>query len=301
MGSAGRLFCFGFGYSAEALARRLKADGWTVAGTCRDEVRKAEMAKLGVKAHPFESAHPLDDAAKIFSSFDHFLISIPPENAGDASHDPVLRHHRDHLLAAASSLTWIGYLSSTGVYGDAQGRPVDEAWPCRPTSARSQRRLEAENAWLALARRPSLLPVHGFRLAGIYGPGRSALDDARRGAAKRIDRPRHRFSRIHVDDVANVLAASIARPRPGAIYNVCDDEPAPPATVTEEACRLLGIAPPPLQSFAEAAKTMSPMALGFWRDDRYMLNVRIKHELGVKLLYPDYRAGLKAILDAGGR
>lgn len=300
MGSAGRLFCFGFGFSAEALARRLKKDGWTIAGTCREDGRRAAMAKLGVKAYPFDSARPLDDAANVLSSFSHILVSIPPEAAGDAGHDPVLRHHRDHLLAATPSLKWIGYLSSTGVYGDAQGRPVDEAWPCRPTSTRSQRRLEAENAWHGLARRPSLLPVHIFRLAGIYGPGRSALDSVRAGTAKRIDRPRHRFARIHVDDVANVLAASIARPHPGAIYNVSDDEPASPAAVTEEACRLLGVAPPPMLSFAEASKAMSPMALGFWRDDRFMLNYRIKTELGVKLLYPDYRAGLKAILDAGG-
>ncbi|MBM3566390.1 MAG: SDR family oxidoreductase [Alphaproteobacteria bacterium] len=300
MGSAGRLFCFGFGYSAEALARRLKTEGWTIAGTCRDDTRKAEMAALGVEAHPFDSALPLSDAAKVLASFTHILISVPPDSGADQGLDPVLRHHRDHLLGAVKSLRWIGYLSSTGVYGDAQGRPVDESWPSRPTSARSQRRLETENAWLALSRRPSLLPVHVFRLAGIYGPGRSALDDVRKGTAKRIDRPRHRFSRIHVDDIANVLAASMARPHAGAVYNVSDDEPAPPAMVTEEACRLLKADLPPLQSFTEASRTMSQMALGFWRDDRYMLNVRIKHELGVKLLYPDYRAGLKAILKAKG-
>ena len=160
-------------------------------------------------------------------------------------------------------------------------------------------RADAEAAWLRL-HRDSGVPVHIFRLAGIYGPGRSALDQARNGSARRIDKPGHLFSRIHVDDIANVLWASIARPDPGAVYNVCDDEPAAPADVTAEACRLLGIAPPPLVPFDEAAKDMSEMAKSFWRDNRRVANGRIKRDLDVRLRYPDYRAGLKAVLDAGG-
>jgi nucleoside-diphosphate-sugar epimerase len=300
MKTAKRLFCFGLGYSAEALIRRLKGKGWSFAGTCREEKTRARFAKRGIKAHLFDGERPLADAGKVLAGTTHLLISIPPGEEGEGAPDPVLRHHLDHLLAAKSAIKWIGYLSSTSVYGDAQGRPVDEDWPCRPTSTRSRRRLEAESAWLALARAPSPLPVHAFRLAGIYGPGRSELDRVRAGAAKRIDRPRHRFARVHVDDIANVLAASIAKPEPGAVYNVCDDEPAPPAAVTEEACRLLGLTPPPLQTLEQASQTMSPMARSFWRDDRFMLNFRIKSELGIKLAYPDYRAGLKAILKAGG-
>jgi nucleoside-diphosphate-sugar epimerase len=300
MKSAKRLFCFGLGYSAEALVRRLKGKGWRVAGTCREEKTRARLAKRGIKAYRFDTGRPLADADKILAGTTHLLISIPPGDESEGAADPVLRHHLEHLLAMKDTIKWIGYLSSTSVYGDAQGRPVDEDWPCRPTSISGRRRAEAESAWLALARGASPLPVHAFRLAGIYGPGRSELDRVRAGTAKRIDRPRHRFARIHVDDIAGVLAASIAKPRPGAIYNVCDDEPAPPAAVTEEACRLLKVEPPPFQTLEQAAKTMSPMARNFWRDDRFMLNFRIKRELGAKLAYPDYRAGLKAILKAGG-
>jgi nucleoside-diphosphate-sugar epimerase len=303
MKAAKRLFCFGLGYSAEALIRRLtrsKSKGWTIAGTCREEKRRAQLAKRGIKAYRYDGDRPLADAEKILAGTTHLLISIPPGDEGDGAADPVLRHHLEHVLAIKDKIKWIGYLSSTSVYGDAQGRPVDEDWACRPTSTRSRRRLEAESAWLALARAPAPLPVHAFRLAGIYGPGRSELDRVRAGTAKRINRPRHRFSRIHVDDIAGVLVASIARPRPGAIYNVCDDEPAPPAAVTEEACRLLRLAPPPFQTLEQVSETMSQMARNFWRDDRFMLNVRIKSELGAKLAYPDYRAGLKAILKAGG-
>ncbi|MSO84449.1 MAG: SDR family oxidoreductase [Rhodospirillales bacterium] len=295
-----RLFCFGLGYSAEALIRRLKRKGWTVAGTCREEKRRAQLARLGIKAYRFDGERPLNDANKILAGVTHLLISIPPSDDGAGAADPVLRHHLEHLLATRNTIKWIGYLSSTSVYGDARGLPVDEDWPCRPTSMRSQRRIEAESAWRALARGPAPLPVHAFRLAGIYGPGRSELDRARAGTAKRIDRPRHRFARIHVDDIASVLMASIVKPRPGAIYNVCDDEPAPPSAVTEEACRLLKVSPPPFQFLDEALKSMSPMARGFWRDYRFLLNFRIKSELKVKLVYPDFRAGLKAILKAGG-
>jgi nucleoside-diphosphate-sugar epimerase len=300
MKAAKRLFCFGLGYSAEALIRRLKGKGWTIAGTCREAKTRARLAKRGFKAHLFDGARPLENAGKILAGTTHVLVSIPPADVGDGATDPVLLHHLEDLRAARGTIKWIGYLSSTSVYGDAQGRPVDENWPCRPTSLSGRRRLEAESAWLALARAAEPLPVHAFRLAGIYGPGRSELDRVRAGTAKRINRPRHRFARIHVDDIAAVLLASIAKPNPGAAYNVCDDEPAAPARVTEEACRLLEVEPPPMQFLDDALKTMSPMARNFWRDDRFMLNFRVKGELGVKLAYPNYRAGLKAILKAGG-
>jgi nucleoside-diphosphate-sugar epimerase len=300
MKSAKKLFCFGLGYSAEALIRRLKGKGWSVAGTCREAKAQARFAKRGIKAHLFDGTRPLAEAGKVLAGTTHVLVSIPPGDAYDHAPDPVLHHHLKDLLATKGAIKWIGYLSSTSVYGDAQGRPVDEDWLCRPTSISGRRRVEAESAWLALARAPESLPVHAFRLAGIYGPGRSEFDRVRAGTAKRIDRPRHRFARIHVDDIANVLTASIAKPNPGAAYNVCDDEPAAPARVTEEACRLLKRDPPPLRTFDEASAAMSPMARNFWRDDRFMLNVRIKSELGVKLAYPNYRAGLKAILKARG-
>lgn len=292
--STRRLFCFGFGYSAEALARVVRADGWAVAGTGRTTERQRALAAAGLEAFRFDTGHPLENPRAALAGATHVLVSVPPDDAGD----PVLNAHRADLSAVAG-LTWIGYLSTTGVYGDTDGAWVDETAPLQPTSARSRQRVNAEDAWLALGREHGL-PVHVFRLAGIYGPGRSALDQVRAGTARRIDRPDHLFSRIHVDDIARVLVASMARPNPGAVYNVCDDTPATPAAVIEEACRLLGVPSPPLVPFAEAAKAMSPMALSFWRDNRRVVNRRIKEELGVTLKYPSYREGLQAILAAGG-
>lgn len=292
--SSRRLFCFGLGYSAEALARVARADGWAVAGTGRTVERPRALAEAGVEVFRFDTGRPLENPRVALAGATHVLVSVPPDDAGDA----VLNAHRADL-AALSGLRWIGYLSTTGVYGDTGGAWVDEAAPVKPTSARSRQRADAERAWLALGREHGL-PVHVFRLAGIYGPGRSALDQVRAGTARRIDRPDHLFSRIHVDDIARVLMASIAKPRPGSVYNVCDDTPATPAAVIEEACRLRGVPPPPLVPFAEAAQAMSPMALSFWRDNRRVVNRRIKEELGVVLKYPNYRDGLRGILEAGG-
>jgi len=170
---------------------------------------------------------------------------------------------------------------------------VDESSELRPTGERGRRRVAAETAWLDLWRRHGL-PVHVFRLAGIYGPGRSAFDSLRQGRAQRVDKPGQVFSRIHVDDIAAVLAASMAKPNPGAIYNVCDDDPAPPAEVIAHAADLLGIEPPPLVPFAEAK--LSDMARSFYADNKRVRNDRIKGELGVELAYPDYRRGLADIL-----
>ena len=196
-------------------------------------------------------------------------------------------------------LAWAGYLSTTGVYGDTGGARVDETAAVNPTSERGRRRAEAEDGWLDLWRAAGV-PVHVFRLSGIYGPGRSALGAVRAGTARRIDKPGHLFARIHVDDIAVVLRASMARPDPGAVYNVCDDQPAPAADVVAFACEILGVDAPPLVPFRQAARDMSPMALSFWRDNRRVDNTRIKRELGVRLNFPDYRAGLRAVLAAEG-
>jgi len=292
--SRSRLFCFGFGYSAGRLAHALIADGWRVAGTTRTAAGQARLAAEGIDAYRFDGEAPLAAAPSTLAGTTHLLDSVPPGPAGD----PVLIHHgRD--IRALKTLAWIGYLSTTGVYGDTLGATVDEASLLNPTSERSRQRADAEAAWLDLAR-DHKLPVHVFRLAGIYGPGRSALDQVRSGQARRIDRPGHLFSRIHVDDIANVIRASMARPNPGAVYNVCDDEPAEPANVIAFACRLLDVAPPPAIPFEEARVTMSPMALSFWRDNRRVANRRIKDELGVVLRYPNYREGLRAVLAEGG-
>jgi len=287
------LFCFGLGYSASALAARLLADGWRVAGTSRQAAPPARAD--GIAVFPFGRDRPLSAAgAAALADATHVLVSIPPDAVGD----PVLDGCRA-ALAAARRLGWIGYLSTTGVYGDTGGAPVDEQSTLAPTSRRGEWRVAAERGWLALGGERGV-SVQIFRLAGIYGPGRSAFDRLRTGQAQRIDRPGHRFGRIHVDDIAGVLQAALARPRPGGVYNVADDEPAEPEKVIAFAAGLLGLPPPPLVAFDEAAKTMSPMALSFWQDNRVVTNRRIHAELGVRLAYPSYREGLAAILAAGG-
>lgn len=286
-----RLFCFGFGFSAQALAARLARAGWRIAGTCRAEEKRRQLAERGVETWLFDRDRPLAAPREALATATAVLVSAPPDGQGD----PVLDHHGAEI--AELDLDWIGYLSTTGVYGDTGGALVDEDAPLNPTSARSRRRVEAEAAWLGLRRRHNL-PVHVFRLAGIYGPGRSVLDQVRAGRIRRIDRPGHLFSRIHVDDIARVVQASMARPRSGGIYNVCDDEPAAQSDVVAFACALLGIEPPPPMTFDQAAKEMSAMALSFWADNRRVDNTRIKQDLGVALAYSDYRAGLRAVLAA---
>ena len=229
-----RLFCFGIGYSAGVLARRLMAAGWSVAGTCQGGERRDELIAQGIDAYLFDRDRPLADPAGALAGTTHLLCSVPPDAAGD----PVL-DLSGPTLATLGELQWAGYLSTTGVYGDTGGLPVDETAPLVPTSERSRRRVAAETAWRSLGRDHGL-PVHVFRLAGIYGPGRSVLDKVRDGSVQRIDKPGHAFGRIHVDDIAAVLMASMTKPDPGAVYNVCDDEPAPPAEVAGFACDLLG-------------------------------------------------------------
>jgi len=277
------LFCFGLGYSAEVLARDLlrpnpATAAWRVSGSTRDPERRRRLEALGIAVRDA----PGDDAT-------HLLSSVPPDEAGD----PVLRAHGARIDALGAR--WIGYLSTTGVYGDSGGQWVDEATPPNPGEPRSRRRLAAERLWQAT--RP---PAHIFRLPGIYGPGRSAVDQVRSGTAKRVVKPGHLFSRIHVADIARVLRASMARPNPGAIYNVCDDEPAESHVVMQHAAHLLGRAPPPAVPFAEAE--LSPMARSFYAESRRVRNRRIKEELGVELAYPTYREGLAAIVagEAGG-
>jgi len=214
------LFCFGLGYSATVLAARLRARGWSIAGTTRDPQAVAALREGGIDAFLFDRGRPLDDAAAALAGATHVLSSVPPDADGDA----VLDHHgRD--IAAASDVNWIGYLSTTGVYGNRDGGWVDEDSALEPTGERGRRRVAAERAW------QELVPVHIFRLAGIYGPGRNAIASVRAGTATRIDKPGQVFSRIHVADIAAVLEASIERPNPGRIYNVCDDDPASPADV----------------------------------------------------------------------
>jgi nucleoside-diphosphate-sugar epimerase len=271
------LFCFGLGYTARALARVVQGRGWSVAGTSRDGAGDT-IAFDGDRDLP---RNALDGVT-------HILVSAPPGAHGD----PVLRRCRGELIARAPQLAWVGYLSTTGVYGDHGGGWVDEDTPRAPLSDRARRRVEAEDAWLALERDHGL-PVHVFRLAGIYGPGRNQLEGVREGSARRIIKQNQVFSRIHVDDIAGVLLASMAGPNPGRAYNVADDEPAPPQDVVAFAAELLGRPAPPAVPFEDAE--LSPMARSFYRESKRVSNRRIKQELGYQLLYPTYREGLTAL------
>jgi nucleoside-diphosphate-sugar epimerase len=286
-----RLFCFGLGFTAAALCRRLKAEGWAIAGTGQSERSVAEIAAQGFNALPFDGSAPGRGVPDALVRATHVLTSVPPDERGE----PVLIHHGQDI-AAAPHLRWIGYLSTVGVYGDANGGWVDEDSPTDPGLDRARRRLASEAHWQTLHLLSRRVVI--FRLAGIYGPGRSALDTVRSGTARRIVKPGQVFNRIHVDDIATVLAASMAGAGSHGLYNVADDEPAPPQDVIAHAARLLGLAPPPEEDFAAAR--LSPMSASFYAKNQRVRNGRIKADLGVRLAYPDYHAGLAAIYRDGG-
>lgn len=271
------LFCFGFGFSAKTLAARLAGPDWKISATSRSAEGVAAIEALGFTGSLF------DANLKIPGDATHLLVSAPPDDDGD----PVLQQCAGQLQGL-KQLAWAGYLSTTGVYGDKGGDWVDEETPLAPNTQRGRRRLSAEQAWLKLG-----LPVHLFRLAGIYGPGRNQLLAVMSGTANRIIKPGQIFSRIHVEDIAGVLQASMARPNPLRAYNVCDDEPCPPQEVVAFAAQLLGLPLPPEIPFEEAE--LSPLARSFYADSKRVSNARMKKELGYNLLYPNYRVGLKAL------
>lgn len=276
------LLLFGEGFTGKRLRAALEADGWQVTGTGRN----AGKDKLA-----FDGTAPLPAAA--LAGVTHVVASIPPDDAGD----PALRLHAE-ALANLPSLEWVGYLSTTGVYGNHDGAWVDETTPTAPTAARSQRRVLAEQAWLDWGKQAGK-PVQVFRLAGIYGPGRSALERVQAPGAQSILKPGHAMGRIHVDDIVQIVRAGIAHPNAGPIFNCADDEPAQTADVLAYAAELLGIPAPPAVPFEEA--DLSAMARSFYADNRRVANGRIKRELGVALAYPTYREGLRAIYDATRR
>jgi nucleoside-diphosphate-sugar epimerase len=276
-----RLFIFGLGYSGSEIARHATAAGWSVAGTLRDADKARPLAAAGIETHLFDgTAAP---PAQALAGTTHVLCTIAPGSAGD----PALRSSAPLLRAAR----WLGYLSTTGVYGDHAGAWVDETTPPRPTQPRSVERLAAERAWQAMG-------AALFRLPGIYGPGRSAIDQVKAATARRIDKPGQVFSRIHVADIATTVLAAMTRASTGAIYNVADDLPAANADVVAYACALLALPAPPLVPWAEIAPTMSAMARSFYAESRRVRNDRIKKELGVTLAYPTYREGLRAIANS---
>jgi nucleoside-diphosphate-sugar epimerase len=277
------LFCFGLGFAAQVLAKRMHAQGWTVSGSCRAIDRKDSLKELSV--FPFDGAHATEEVRKAVSKATHLLVSIPPQPSGDV----VLKNFSSQI-AESKNLEWVGYISSTGVYGDTQGKWVDESSPLQPATELNERRVEAENGWLKIA------PVMIFRCAAIYGPGRNLLVSVKHGRARRIEKEGLVFSRTHVEDLAQTLEASIKKPKHGEIYNVSDDEPSPPSEAVEYACKLLNVAPPPLIPFESAE--LSEIARGFYLTCKRVANKKMKEELGVKLQYPDYRSGLDAIFKA---
>ena len=279
------LLSFGHGYSAQALSALLPKN-WRIIGTTRSEDKAAALMASGIEPRIWPGA----DLNPALNAATHLLISASPTEAGD----PVLNELRAEIEARRDQFEWVGYLSTTGVYGDQDGGWVDEQTPLTPSTKRGQMRVDAEAAWQALG-----LPLHIFRLAGIYGPGRGPFAKVRNGTARRIIKQGQVFSRIHVEDIAQTLAASIAQPNAGAIYNLCDDDPAPPEDVIAHAAELLGIPIPPAQDFETA--DMTPMARSFYAENKKVRNDRIKSELGISLKYPDYRVGLAALLAADQR
>ena len=272
------LLSLGHGYTASALAARLLPLGWQVIGTTRSPANVKEMRAAGVEPLLWPG-----DPGPALARATHVLCSAAPEAGGD----PFLATHGAQIAAARPA--WVGYLSTTAVYGDHQGAWVDEDTPVNPGSARAVQRVLAERQWAATG-----LPVHVFRLAGIYGPGRGPFAKVRDGSARRIIKPGQVFSRIHVADIAQVLLTSIKRPDPGTVYNVCDDDPAPPEDVLSYAASLLGLPEPPTVAYAEAE--MTPMARSFYSESKRVRNRRIRDALGVVLAYPTYREGLAALL-----
>jgi dTDP-4-dehydrorhamnose reductase len=289
------LFCFGLGYSARHLASKLEEDGWHIAGTARSAEGVERIQDLGYMGYVFDGlkpgagSGPSQGAGPAARRASHIVVSAPPDSQGD----PVLRHHAADI--AQSNAEWIGYLSTIGVYGDHGGAWVDETTPATPSSERSRRRALAEQQWLDFGK-ASGKRVEIFRLAGIYGPGSSAIEGVRSGTTRSIVKPDQVFNRIHVEDIARTLIAAFSRPHVRAIYNVTDDEPAPPQDVNAYAASLLGL-PPPVEIAYEAAE-LSEMGRSFYSENKRVRNDRIKNDLGVELAFPTYREGLAAI--AGG-
>lgn len=288
--SARRILIFGYGGVGAATGRRLAAEGWDIAATARTASAAAGLASENVAA--VDLAAPAQVLAAVQNA-DAILVTAPPGEAGC----PGLEALAGPLRARRGRPAWIGYLSTTGVYGDRGGRWVFEETKVSPLSAEAVRRVEAERGWGDLAAETGA-DLTVFRLPGLYGPGRSAFDRLRAGDARRLARAGQVFSRLHLDDAAAGVAAAIARPRPGAVFNLCDDKPAPSADVTAHAARLLGLPVPPLEAVDLVA--LSPAARRFWSESKRVSNARAKAELGWRPAYPTYREGLAAILAAGG-
>lgn len=286
------LLVFGYGYTARRLGAQLRLQGWDVTGTTRSPERAEELAAEGTRGLVFDPAEgPSTEVRDAVRNATHLLDSIPTRGEGD----PVLRHLRDEVTEAAGRrLSWMAFLSTTGVYGEHHGAWVDEATPPHPGLERTRLRLAAEEGWAALSAETGV-PLQIFRIAGIYGPGQSVLDRLRDGTARRIVKPGSVFNRIHVDDIVGAILAGMVHPEVTGPVNLADDLPAPGDEVLEYACALLGMEPPPAIPFEDAG--LSPMGRSFYAEDRRVRNTRLKEALGYALRYPTYREGLTALLE----
>jgi nucleoside-diphosphate-sugar epimerase len=285
------LLIFGPGYTAHQFIGTYRQNFERISGTFRSDTKAEALRTSGIVPYFFDGERYDPDIIDEIARADALLVSIPPAFGSD----PVLRSLTS-AIASAPRLRWIGYLSTVGIYGDANGAWVDENTPPSPVNERSRHRIAAEGQWLDLGT-DAAFSVQIFRLAGIYGPGRNALLKVASGAAQRLIKPGQVFNRIHTADIAQVLMASIDHPSPDAIYNVTDDEPSPPQDVITYAAHLLSLEPPPEVPFAIA--DLSPMARSFYQDNKRVRNSRIRDELGVKLQFPTYREGLKSLHAAG--
>lgn len=282
-----RLFIFGTGFSSKAFAEEVCDQFDWIGGTTRSSDKMEALRTLGVEPFLFDGNSQGDDIAEALKQATHILVSIAPNEAGD----PVLNQYANEIAGAKPR--WIGYLSTVGVYGNHDGAWVDEETPLNPVSKRSVQRVAAEEAWFAFAEQNDL-PVQIFRLSGIYGPGRNAFENFRKGTARRLVKPGQVFNRIHVADIAGALKAAMAKPST-RVFNVTDDEPAPPQDVVAFAAELLGVEAPPEIPFETA--DLTPMARSFYGENKRVSNQRVKDELGFTFRYPDYRVALKALLE----
>jgi len=282
-----RLFVFGVGFSSRAFIEEVRNRFDWIGGTTRSQEKAKALKEMGVEPFIFDGERKGDGIAQALASATHVLVSIAPNEAGD----PILNLHAADL--AAGRPVWIGYLSTVGVYGDHDGAWVDEDTVCRPVSKRSVQRVAAEEAWLDFAGKNDL-PVQIFRLSGIYGPGRNAFENFKKGTARRLVKPGQVFNRIHVADIAGTLSAAMDKPAT-RIFNVTDDEPCPPQDVVAYAADLLGVEAPPEIPFETAE--LSPMARSFYGENKRVSNRRVKDELGYSFRYPNYRVALRALLE----
>lgn len=281
-----RLFVFGVGFSSKAFIEEVRERFDWIGGTTRSAEKAVSLRTLGIEPFLFDGESSPDAIREALGTATHVLVSIGPNDAGD----PVLNQFADDLARAKPS--WIGYLSTVGVYGNHDGAWVDEETTCNPVSKRSVQRVAAEEGWLAFAKTHEL-SVQIFRLSGIYGPGRNAFENFKKGKARRLVKPGQVFNRIHVADIAGAVSVAMTRPSTW-IFNVTDDEPAPPQDVVTFAAELLGVEPPPEIPFETA--DLTPMARSFYGENKRVSNKRVKDELGYSFRYPNYRVALRDLL-----